>query len=425
RLLGLGREGLSFGNVFESNVLWFDQGNLGERADRGPITNATRRNLIWNAGSGGVNWPLGSLAAEQAAGRWMECIEADPLLADPVGGDFTPGAESPALALGFVPFDWRQAGPRAPLPSDFGDYPLPVTEPIAAAVARIDDAKIVAVGSGHRVDAVLVVQNPSRRHAAGEYRLVIRSAGPEAREWPLDQVPVDLAPGAEIFLPMSFPVPSGFRKVWLAALGDERTLFSGAFLACVPVDVEIPALREVPEEGLGRFLGEASPIEIVHAGTIVLAARFGLAGECLVLKGDITEKHPQRDDLKPWEASSVEIFLAADSDIKAKPLQYFLLPPENGDGGSIRGVNGSRLPDLTSFQARTTPEGWAFELSMPLGMLGIAPPVRAFRFDMICNVKSSVAGQNLLHLPVWGMSSNHTDAGLLARILPKFYSSAP
>jgi hypothetical protein len=253
-ILGLGREGLSFGNVFEGNVLWFDQGNLGERANRGPLTHATRRNLVWNAGPGGVKWPLGSLEAEQAAGRWLDSVEADPLFVDPTGGDLTLRADSPAFGLRFEPFDWRASGPRAPRPASFDDYRLPMAEPIAAAVARMDAPKIVPDGFGHRVEATLVVKNLSHRPVAGEYRLVVQPAGSVAHERPMQRVSVSLRPGEEISRPVSFVVPSGFRQVWLVAAGDERMLFSGAALVGVPVNVEIPGLPEVPMEGLARLL---------------------------------------------------------------------------------------------------------------------------------------------------------------------------
>ena len=105
-MLNPGRADLSCGLLFERNLTWFDRDNLKQEADWNPQLCATRRNLVWNAGTGGVRWPLGSLRAENAAGRWVDSVEADPLFADPYSGDFTLRADSPALALGFQPFDW-------------------------------------------------------------------------------------------------------------------------------------------------------------------------------------------------------------------------------------------------------------------------------------------------------------------------------
>ena len=98
-----------------------------------------------------------------------------------------------------------------------------------------------------------------------------------------------------------------------------------------------------------------------------------------------------------------------------KPTQFFMMPPVNGEGGKIRAAFDCKTPEFTSFQAWMTSDGWAFELGMPLGTLDIISPAGIFRFDIICNVKSPVAGQNLLRLPVWGMIFNHADANRLAR----------
>ena len=416
-ILGLGREEMSCGNVFEGNVLWFDQGNLGERADRAALTHATRRNLIWKDSPGGVSWPLGSLEAEQTAGRWIDTIEADPLFSDPRGGDLTLRADSPALAMGFEPFDWRQAGPRPLRPSAYDDYQLPMAEPIAAAVARVDAPKIVPDDSGYRVDATIVVNNPSRLSVSGEYRIVAKAGGPPVREWLIGQVPVSLAPGEEVSLPISFPFQPDVKQVWLMALGDEQALFSGAVLVRIPSEVEIPNLPVLPDREISRSLDAGKAFEIVHGGLPVLTARVAVAGDRLLLKAEIAEPHPHPDDLHPYNASSVELFLAPDIDgtVKSKPSQFFLMPPGDGVAGKIRSSSGA-TPECTAFDVRLTPEGWSFEMAIPLGPLGIATPVQAFRFDLICNMTSPVAGQNLLHLPVWGMGSNHTDAGLLARV---------
>jgi len=418
-ILGLGRSDLSCGNRFEENVIWFDHGNLGERADRDALTHATRRNVIWNAGPGRVKWPLGSLVAEQAAGRWIDSIEADPLLADPSGGDFTLRADSPALVLGFRPFDWRQAGPRvSDTPACFEDYRLPKAEPIAAAVARLEDLKIVAGDSGCRVDARVVVENPSHRPVTGKYRIVAREVGSCGREWLLTCVPVSLSPGEVMSQPVSFTFPGDCRQVWLMAMGDERTLFSGAVIARVPAVVQIPGLPTVPEEdGLSRLIECGRRIGIVHGGRTILSAWAAVAGDHFLLKAELTESYPHPDDRHPYNASSVELFLAPEGDpaVKMKPAQFFMMPPANGDGGKFRSASGA-TPDSARYHSSMTQNGWALELGIPLGAAGIESPVRAFRFDLICNVNSPVAGQNLLHLPVWGMTSNHTDAGLLARV---------
>ncbi|MHB1355657.1 MAG: right-handed parallel beta-helix repeat-containing protein [Anaerolineae bacterium] len=58
------------------------------------------------------NHTVFNLADWQALGFDRYSVVADPLLADPAHGDFTLAANSPALAIGFEPFDLSEVGPR-------------------------------------------------------------------------------------------------------------------------------------------------------------------------------------------------------------------------------------------------------------------------------------------------------------------------
>ncbi len=99
---------LSF--TFTQNiVLWKD----------GPLFSAGRwndkfvkasRNLYWNASGQPVRFHDLTLEQVQAQGNETGSLVADPLFVDPEQGDFRLKPGSPAEKLGFVPFDWRQAG---------------------------------------------------------------------------------------------------------------------------------------------------------------------------------------------------------------------------------------------------------------------------------------------------------------------------
>jgi len=159
-------------------------------------------------------------------------------------------------------------------------------------------------------------------------------------------------------------------------------------------------------------------VEIAQGGRTLLTARVAMAGDWLLVQAGVTERNPQLNVRMPWMGSSVELFLAPDGDpgVKVKPAQFFMLPPAENAGGDICAANGP-VPDQTRYAARLTPDGWAFELAMPLGALGLGQPARSFRFDLICNANAMVAGHNLLHVPVWGTPNDHADAGLLARVM--------
>lgn len=70
------------------------------------------RNLFWCAGSGAETKVCAGMDIDgwRKKGRDINGIVADPMFADPGKGDWTLAADSPARALGFVPFDWRLAG---------------------------------------------------------------------------------------------------------------------------------------------------------------------------------------------------------------------------------------------------------------------------------------------------------------------------
>lgn len=76
------------------------------------------RDLYYHAQGKQVVFPLGGgLASWQERGYDTDSIVADPLFADPAAGDFTLGDDSPALALGFEPFDYTAAGPDPDAPT--------------------------------------------------------------------------------------------------------------------------------------------------------------------------------------------------------------------------------------------------------------------------------------------------------------------
>jgi len=126
--------------TFARNIVWWDSPAPLVKGDwtKGLVTKA---NCYWNA-SGPVTFPSGGdLAARQQAGQDEGSIVADPKFAAPATGDFTLPADSPALALGFLPLEPAQAGRRTPsgvssLPAV--PTPWPEATPAANATQRSD-----------------------------------------------------------------------------------------------------------------------------------------------------------------------------------------------------------------------------------------------------------------------------------------------
>lgn len=74
------------------------------------MNHISRNNCYWNAAGQPVDFLGKPLAEWQAAGHEEGSIVADPLFVDAEHGDFRLRPESPALKLGFKPFDYDQAG---------------------------------------------------------------------------------------------------------------------------------------------------------------------------------------------------------------------------------------------------------------------------------------------------------------------------
>jgi hypothetical protein len=99
-----------FSFTFERNIVLYDQGQLmGMRW--GDDKKFLDRNLYWNL-NGEVQFP-GKRSLEQwreTSGHDRHSMVADPMFMDPRQDDFRLRSDSPALALGFIPFDPSKAG---------------------------------------------------------------------------------------------------------------------------------------------------------------------------------------------------------------------------------------------------------------------------------------------------------------------------
>ena len=99
---------LSF--TFENNIVYWDSGYL----LHGPwdkVQHVMRSNCYWNAAAGhAVDFKGKSLAEWQAAGHEAGSIIADPLFVAPEREDFRLKQGSPALKVGFKPFDYSNVG---------------------------------------------------------------------------------------------------------------------------------------------------------------------------------------------------------------------------------------------------------------------------------------------------------------------------
>jgi hypothetical protein len=98
---------LSF--TFENNVVYYHAGKLldGQWKD---AQVAMRNNVYWNAAGGPVTFNGLELADWQKSGKDAGSVVADPKFVDPARNDYRLATDSPAIAIGFKPFDFTKAG---------------------------------------------------------------------------------------------------------------------------------------------------------------------------------------------------------------------------------------------------------------------------------------------------------------------------
>lgn len=101
--------------AYERNIIFYDQGELlhGSWYNWEPGTLEMRQNVYWKADGSPPKFLDTDLAGwQKKTGRDEGSIVADPLFVEPAKRDFRLKPNSPALKLGFKPFDPSQAGVR-------------------------------------------------------------------------------------------------------------------------------------------------------------------------------------------------------------------------------------------------------------------------------------------------------------------------
>jgi hypothetical protein len=118
---------LSF--TFEHNIVYYRQGAL-LGSNWGDTQYKMDDNLYWNAKGSVVflSHPLNEWQKDK--GKELHSLVADPLFVDPEHGDFHLKPGSPALKIGFKPWDYTKAGTRVRFPNDDVPPAFPVTRAV-------------------------------------------------------------------------------------------------------------------------------------------------------------------------------------------------------------------------------------------------------------------------------------------------------
>ncbi|TWT81862.1 hypothetical protein CA13_33160 [Planctomycetes bacterium CA13] len=97
--------------TFERNVVYFDQGTLlGHSGWRNGVKVQMNQNLYWRAGGKPFDFAGQELAQWRELGNDQNSIVANPHFVDPDNYDFRLSPDSPVKQIGFIEFDYSQAG---------------------------------------------------------------------------------------------------------------------------------------------------------------------------------------------------------------------------------------------------------------------------------------------------------------------------
>jgi Right handed beta helix region len=151
--------------TFENNIVCFHSGKLFWAQSLDDRKVSFSRNLYWNAAGDELSFMGLPFSQWQALGQDTESLIADPKFVDPANHDFRLQADSPALKLGFRPFDASRAGlygdPEwVKLPGSFVYPPVEIAPdpPPAPPLAVDDDFELTPVGAPP-ADATVQVEN--------------------------------------------------------------------------------------------------------------------------------------------------------------------------------------------------------------------------------------------------------------------------
>lgn len=131
--------------TFKHNIVCYDDAGTLLWENWGNNQYVMDENLYWKAGSLPVLFGNMTLAEWQKKGHDRNSLIADPLFVDPASGDFTLKPGSPALRIGFKPFDLKTAG-RVPSPKQEEPIAPRAFPPKAQAEPISEDFDSVPVG---------------------------------------------------------------------------------------------------------------------------------------------------------------------------------------------------------------------------------------------------------------------------------------
>jgi Right handed beta helix region len=405
--IGLGKRECHRSAVYRHNILLPLNGRFA--GNWNPAHFTAENNLVHALDGGEPTFGGFTLSDLEALGQGRGTVVADPLCSDAEGRDFSLRTDSPALAMGFKPWNWKTAGARGQgrRPADYQSYlkkhPLPPPE-VPVLRTRIEplDSPEQAFASGS-AEFEIIISNIGRAPASGTLRL---AAGPKraVRQPGLKQIEFSLSPGEERREKVGFKIRKPCDCVWLETrpageitVPARKLLFApSVFEWAVPIVGDPDGLGEI-----GAALRDAPVRTIRHGSRKVAAVKLACSETGLILHADFFQPALKPKPEQPWTGTGLELVAYAKA-AEGKPhyempacQQVFLIPHETGiEARKLEGSGTVPSPPVKSC-SRPIRGGWEISAHIPWSEFGLEEKPGELLFDLIVDALDPESGATI------------------------------
>lgn len=405
--IGLGKRECHRSAVYRHNILLPLNGKFA--GNWNPAHFTAENNLVHPLDGGEPTFGGFTLSDLEALGQGKGTVVADPLCSDAEGRDFSLRADSPALALGFKPWNWKTAGARGQgrRPADYAAYlkkhPLPPLD-IPVLRTRIEplDSPEQAFAAGS-AEFEIIISNIGRAPASGTLRL---AAGPKrsVRQPDSKRIAFALSPGEEKREKVAFKIRKPCDCVWLETRPAGEITVPARKLLFAPSVFEwaVPSVGDPDGLGeIGAALRDAPVRTIRHGSRKVATVKLACSEAGLILLADFFQPALKPKPEQPWTGTALEL-VAYDKAAEGKPhyempacQQIFLVPHDTGIAARKLDGSGTVPSPLVKSSSRPIRGGWEISAHIPWSEFGLGEKPGELLFDLIVDVLDPETGATI------------------------------
>jgi parallel beta-helix repeat protein len=368
--------------IFERNIVYWNQGSLWA-GNWDPCYSLFRNNLFFDASGQAMTFTPKTIENWQGKGQHAQSLIADPLFQDPQAADFTLRADSPALKLGFKPFEASKAGPRFQgcRPGSFSDFSFRDNEPRELVKTLLQILNPVINNKNRPGRIKLTLTNLGPLPAAGKVSL--QCSPTSAKITGPRSIRFALKPQTRKEVLFTVQVPPGTERFTLETQPQGKGLVPAFVIETAPKMIQgrVPRLPKIHRvDQVAQALHELETRSIAFTDLLPGKISFALAGTDLAVLARVHDPHVIPNEV-PWKGSCLEIFGAMAEG--AKIGQIFLQPATATQCAKAqRQLNGQPTPDpAIRLKTDCTPEGYLLQALIPLKSLALKNGLKKFLIE--------------------------------------------